>query len=246
MKNKLCVIDLASIIESVSGCDPIESPTDQKLLLGMKDAIDRYRADGWHLAIVSNQDGCDIHAVKATQVRVSDYVDHGDDRYRVVETKSLGDGVVFVYDRERPNGKDYSFYYPGSELLIHRKTIESAIEEVTFAADLCGINEAYFCPDIAGKVCINIEKTTERRWEFPETTQPEWKWGTIPNANPFDCDYRLHSPGMLEIAEFYMFDRNNQHAIQDRLMIGASNSIQAASKAGFKFMSAEEFRSLNS
>lgn len=232
MKTKLCVIDLASVVDSAHGHDSIRYPTDQKLLLGVKDSIDRYRADGWHLAIVSNQDGCDIHAVKATQVRVSDYVDHGDDRYRVVEAKSLGDGVVFVYDRERPNGKDYSFYYPGSELLIHRKTIEAAIEEVQFAADLCEIEEAYFCPDIAGEVMYSLGNGVDYGWRSMVVSAQDFEDMTDLAFQ----EYRLPGAGMLLYAKsLHIWN------LKRCLMIGNQNSIQAAAKAGFKFMTVQEF-----
>lgn len=38
--NKLCVIDLEGLTESACGAGSPESPTDQKLLPGVKDAIE--------------------------------------------------------------------------------------------------------------------------------------------------------------------------------------------------------------
>lgn len=228
--NKLCVIDLASIIESISGCDPIESPTDQKLLPGVKDAIDRLKSDGWHLAIVSNQGACDFtdfpawclmpeHRFKVDWPRC-----HPDMVFTVLN-KTIRDDLKFNIETE--NTIFVASEEDSNSVKVQYKTIENAIEEVTFAADLCGIEEAYFAPTINGDLCYRVRKVNGA-------------WTSITIAESPDLSgFRLPDTGMLTLAEIGARDFLDGQI--DRLMIGNQNSIQAAAKAGFRYMSAQEF-----
>jgi histidinol phosphatase-like enzyme len=245
---KLAVIDKdGTLTTPISGATFPQSPTDQQLLPGVTEAIDRLRRDGWTLAIASNQGGCDVFTVQASQVRIGNYVVHSkDDRYRVIEADSTSDdGLVFRYDRERINNyKSYSFSYPNSDVKVSYKTIESAIAELQFAADLCGIDQVYFCPDMGGQQCVILEKI--QRYAFGIPTSNQWSQG-ICNLKDYRQEltvknFRKPNDGMLQFA---LMDAEKEAIDEttDRIMIGDRPEDEAAAlAAGFRFMDAEQWR----
>ena len=55
---KLLLLDKdGTLVETVSGAKFVNEPKDQKFLPGVAEAIAKYAADKWHIAIVSNQGG---------------------------------------------------------------------------------------------------------------------------------------------------------------------------------------------
>lgn len=229
--NKLCVIDLASIVDSAHGHDSIRYPTDQKLLPGVKDAIDRLKADGWHLAIVSNQGACDFTDLPAWCLLPGRRfkVDCSDEIHKVWDIAGHGNAstpLVIVW-----TGTQNIRFGQGDQVLVQYKTIESTIEEVQFAADLCEIEEAYFCPDIEGKVMYSLGKGIDCGWRSMTVSGQDFEDVT----GLTEPKYRLPNTGMLSYAE-----SSRTFPVTDRLMIGDRNSIQAAAKAGFRYMSAQE------
>lgn len=61
MKQKLLVLDKdGTIVRPKSGNTFVQHPEDQELIEGVAEAIARYIADGWTIAIASNQGGCEI------------------------------------------------------------------------------------------------------------------------------------------------------------------------------------------
>lgn len=170
METKLCVIDKdGTLTQPISDSKFPQDPTDQILMSGVKEAVDRLRADEWHLAIASNQGGCDWHEVDALSLNVGQHFQIPEDEEG--ENPFLGDTFTVTNTIKEvicseecifleTGSQDFTFG-EGDRVLVQYKTIEQAIEEVAFAADLCGITEAYFCPDMAGKVCVNIAKAVE-------------------------------------------------------------------------------------
>jgi histidinol phosphatase-like enzyme len=245
---KLCIFDKdGTLTQPISGAKFSQNPQDQELMPGVKAAIDRLRTDGWSLAIASNQGGCDVFTVQASQVKVGDYCIHAkDDRYKVIEVIAgpNSDGLIFCYDRERPNGKEYSFAFPESDVRVSYKTIESAIEECQFAADLLGIDQVYFCPDMDGNQCVIMEKI--QRYAFGIPTSNKWSQG-ICNLQNYTQDhivknFRKPDPGMLQLA---LIDAEKEaiDEITDRIMIGDRPCDEAAAiAAGFRFLDAQEWR----
>lgn len=229
--NKLCVIDLASIVESACGAESPESPTDQKLLPGVKEAIDRLKTDGWHLAIVVNVPDC-TSKMKASKVRVGDCLVRDGDYYQVeaIDTRVRGE-VVFQYDKYLKAGHRHEWLELNDEIVYSEISPKHMVEVVQFAADLCGIEEAYFCPDIEGKVMYSLGKGIEYGWRSMTVSEQDFEY-VSGFANP---NYRLPDIGMLSYAEGVRI-----FPVTDRLMIGDHNSIQAAAKAGFKFMTVQE------
>jgi D-glycero-D-manno-heptose 1,7-bisphosphate phosphatase len=56
--NKLLILDKdGTLVHPKSGAKFVQHPTDQELLPGVAEAIARYAADGWTMAIASNQGG---------------------------------------------------------------------------------------------------------------------------------------------------------------------------------------------
>ena len=101
MKIKLCTIDIGA-----------------KLLPGIKEAIGRYQADGWHIVIISTQG----RAVISTDVRIGDYVPHGADLYRVEKIDRDKWGVIFKYDKYK-GGSQFEWFDLNDEVLIQCKTV---------------------------------------------------------------------------------------------------------------------------
>ena len=81
----------------------VESPEDQVLYEGVREKIDRLRAEGHALAIASNQGGCDWHEVKARSLeRATTFMlRHPEDHlfnkiYTVVNIEPSEDGISSV------------------------------------------------------------------------------------------------------------------------------------------------------
>jgi D-glycero-D-manno-heptose 1,7-bisphosphate phosphatase len=56
---KLLILDKdGTLTRPKSGAKFVQNPEDQELISGVKEAIARYVADGWSMAIASNQGGC--------------------------------------------------------------------------------------------------------------------------------------------------------------------------------------------
>lgn len=229
----LVVIDKdGTLVEPESGATFPQSPTDQKLMQGVPEALAMLKGDRYSLAIASNQGGCDVFTAQASQIKVGNYIVHGkDDRYKVVQIDvTSDDGLIFRYDRERPNGAEYSFSFPDSDIRIAYKTIGDAVEEVCFAADLCGIDDAIFCPSMDGTKAIEIIKSQRDN---------QWHHGFVRELLADRClnQFRKPGPGMLLFAGM---DRD----YADRIMIGDRPEDRAAADAaGFIFLDAAEWRS---
>lgn len=250
---KLCVLDKdGTLVRPASGAEFPQSPTDQELLPGVKEAIDRMRATGWTFAIASNQGGCDWHDSQAMNLKPGDLFRgrHEDDNlygktYKVVGVEKIENGIEVdaLFNETRWHvdkwvkadiGIDFRFT-DGDRVLVQYKTIEEAIEEMQFAADLCGIRDFAFCPESAGeKMICQIKATVDGvdRW--------------MPAKQYHEDDYnigkfRKPSPGMLNF-----FERMFSPVMPgDRaIMIGDRPEDEAAADAaGFRFLDASEWRS---
>lgn len=209
-----------------------QSPQDQELLPGVLEHIELLRSNRWIMAIASNQDGCDISTTQASRVRVGNYIVHGkDDRYLVVGIDTTSDdGLIFRYDRERPTGKEYSFSFPDSSIRVAHKSIKSAIEEVRFAADLCGITEAVFCPVMNGSEMWSLVKDIEYGWLSMLVRSLD-----DPEDSP---NFRKPGSGMLEYLRQLRVLR-----VDRAVMVGDRPEDRAAAAlAGFEFYDAEDWR----
>lgn len=241
MINKLIIFDKdGTLTRPRSGAKFPQHPEDQELYPGVKDAIDRLRVEGWSMAIASNQGGCDVFEVKASQVRDGNILVHDDgDRCEIVEVIALSDGsFIFAHDRRRSHRTGNSYYYareffrakPRTAVKIQYKTINSAIEEVIFAADLCEIDLALFCPKMDGSEAVKMQRTDDD-WDaaFLESR---------PELGP--SDFRKPGAGMLHVVAADLDLRCDKGGI----MIGdRPEDEQAARSAGFRFIPADEWRS---
>ena len=251
---KLAVIDKdGTLTTSVSGAKFPQSPTDQKLLPGVKEAIDRLRADGWTLAIASNQGGCDWFDFPGVELKTWDLFRgrHEDDHlygkiYKVVGIEKTENGIevdaLFTETRWHVDGWvkadigiDFRFA-ENDRVLIQHKTISSAFKEVTFAADLCGIYQAYFCPSMAGNSIVSCG-LIDGSWRDLSQSLSDVEF-LRRSDEPEIFNFRKPSPGMLQYAESICSEK-----ITDRIMIGdRPEDKEAAGAAGFRFLDATEWR----
>ncbi len=241
---KLAVLDKdGTLTQPISGARFPKNPQDQGLMPGVREAIDRLRADGWSLAIASNQGGCDWFGVSAITLRVGQ-------RFQIMDSdegENFFSGDIFTAEAIGASGpylcvetstQDFDFT-TNDRILVQYKTIESAIEEIQFAADLCGIDVAMFCPDMAGQRCIDMMKTLDAIYDHPETTDRIWKVGEVTCDGILIENYRKPGSGMLTWANILPQLGN----WTDRIMIGDRPEDKAAAlAAGFRFLNAEEWR----
>ena len=211
----------------------IGHPEDQVLYEGVRDKLDRLRSEGHMLAIASNQGGCDIFDCPARMLK-DGMIWHNppfmDAVFKIERTfDRVEDNEVSVYFRHvnNPSHNDSGMILKSDFICkVSHKTIEGAIAEMQFAADLCGIETAYFAPTMNGDRCFH-------------TYKKEGQWITLNFAvNDITEDFRKPGPGMLTLASLYDYCESNiQH--ERRIMIG---DRQSAIAAGFEFMWADEWR----
>ena len=224
----------------------VESPEDQVLYEGVREKLDRLRAEGHVLAIASNQGGCDWHDVKARSLNVATTFmrRHPEDHlfnkiYTVVNIEPTEDGIssvtasatetVWMNEEWVKKSIEYCFFLADEDpLFVQYKTIEGAIAEMQFAADLCGINEAYFAPTMDGQTVVGLNKA---RGEWRHQIESP----SVGSQYHFG-GFRKPQPGMLMMPSYgYKYDR--------RIMIGDRDSDrESAIAAGFEFVWAEDWR----
>lgn len=168
---KLLILDKdGTLVCPKSGNTFVQNPEDQMLLPGVQEIIARYAADGWMMAIVSNQGGCSRQTVKASDVQVGQHVWNTKSVYlgKISEIRS----TVFYCD-----GTGYSIKSDQS-VVVAWKTIENAIAEMRYCLKLLRpclgteVNNvtAYFCPDMEGKEWWAVKGDTTcfipRRYKF--------------------------------------------------------------------------------
>jgi len=220
-------------------------PEDQILYDGVRAKLDRLRSEGHVLAIASNQGGCDYHEVGAERLAVGNFFmrRHSEDHlfnkiYKVMRirpneggTSVLASTTETVWMNEEWVRKtiEYRFFFVDFDLvLMQYKTIEGAIAEMEFAADLCGITEAFLAPTMDGRSIVSLTRSDSKWHHQIETPLPESKYSF--------GGFRKPQPGMLLMPSYgYKYDR--------RIMIGDRDcDREAAAAAGFEFMWAEDWR----
>jgi hypothetical protein len=104
-------------------------PEDQELIDGVTDGIQRYVADGWTIAIASNQGGCAVRSCRAVDFPIGAYyVNENDKPLKVVKSTKTHEPIpplefVILYTAEpRPNGKDYLYFSAESIIQFQYKT----------------------------------------------------------------------------------------------------------------------------
>ena len=212
----------------------VESPEDQVLYEGVRDKLDRLRSEGHVLAIASNQGGCDWHEVKVDRLVIGSKfrpTTHSENfTVTSIEPSPVTDKDLLVkVVNHDDDDREYDVIYNLNEtVLVQHKTIEGAIAEMQFAADLCGIREAYFAPTMDGKSIVSLNRSDSKWHHQIETPSPE--------SNYSFGGFRKPQPGMLLFHSYgYKYDR--------RIMIGDRDcDREAAAAAGFEFMWAEDWR----
>ena len=204
----------------------VESPEDQVLYEGVREKLDRLRSDGHSLAIASNQGGCDFTAIPCYCLKPGHlfklcHPGFGYDFdmiFKVLST-TIKDDLI---DIEAENATFTTFKKDVNMVKVQHKTIEGAIAEMQFAADLCGINEAYFAPTMDGQSAVILNKA---RGEWRHQIESP----SVGSQYHFG-GFRKPQPGMLMMPSYgYKYDR--------RIMIGDRDSDrESAISAGFEFM----------
>lgn len=232
MKKLLALDKDGTITTTVSGETFVRSPDDQKLIPGIADRISEYIAEGWSIAIVSNQGGCEVRTCNAEALPVGAYLltAAGTEPARIDRVSKLSDKVSIHTKLE------HVIRFPAMEVVrFQYKTIASAIEEVRFAMRLAGIEIGYFCPDMDGQKCYVVGET--HNTEIGDVS-------AVTRGL-----YRKPNPGMLQEALFdcsteYFTAKQIADSSIECLMIGdRQEDAEAASAAGFQFKYVTEFLS---
>lgn len=134
-----------TLTKSKSGATFVQHPEDQELLPGVEEAIARYAADGWAMAIASNQGGCMWTKTPAMSCPTPGYIRH-DGEIIKVESKYSSDYKTYFFQEGQAESV---FFVAKTELLeFCYKTVEDAIAEMQYCLKLLpAIAEGVFCPD---------------------------------------------------------------------------------------------------
>jgi hypothetical protein len=188
------------------------------------------------LAIASNQGGCDWVEISAINLKVGQ-------RFQVMDSdegENFFSGHVFTVEAVGASGpylcietgsQDFDFA-TNDRILVQYKTIESAIEECQFAADMCRIGDFAFCPTKDGMLMVVQSKLRANGW----MPQKHYSFGDYFGVGNF----RKPGSGMLD---FFKRMFSTVMPGDQTIMIGDRPEDEAAAlAAGFRFLDAEAWR----
>jgi D-glycero-D-manno-heptose 1,7-bisphosphate phosphatase len=228
---KLLVLDKdGTLVHPKSGNTFVQHPEDQELIEGVAEAIARYVADGWTIAIASNQGGCEKRYSKLYEVPIGAFIEI-DGKPVKCESRYLDSDRVIFNGEEVIGNTD-------SEAAFRYKTIDMAIAEMRYAMTLTGIQKAFFCPDMGGNQCyvVGPAATVEIGQVSPHTRG----------------SYRKPCVGMLaeamydSICEYLDSDERATRGIQVLMIGDRQEDFISARDYGANFMWAHEWIALNS
>jgi histidinol phosphatase-like enzyme len=227
---KLLILDKdGTLTRPKSGPTWVQHPEDQELIPGVAETLQRYRDDGWGMAIVTNQGGCATFEIAPQDAKVGTFHVRGGLTRRIDRVSSQGgpvlislaDGDEFVYERDRP-------------IPVCHKRVEDAIEETIYACKLAGITSAFLCPsspNTVGDVMVSID-FADGNWRSLEYTREDWHQRIGQSIEGF----RKPLPGMLQAAI------NLSIMPTEILMVGDRTEDEgAAQAAGVSFMWADKW-----
>lgn len=210
----------------ISGADIPASPIDQELFPEVRSKLEALRKNDWSIAIASNQD-CEWNETTVGCLKAgSEFKLPKTDVAHIV--KMVGGEWVRHSDRALRTlvkAEAQNFYFRASDLvLIRHKSIDAAMREVQFTADLCGIWEAIICPTKTGKHLYSLGSDPSWSWRsMLVSTEDSWKPG----------------PGMLN----YLKDLRGFN-LSRCVMVGKNPDDRiAADLAQFEFIDDEDWRS---
>jgi histidinol phosphatase-like enzyme len=231
---KLIVFDKdGTLVEPISGGTFVSQPKDQRLRPGVAQKLAQLKSEGAQMAIASNQGGCASHQLPVADIQVGSWIRlpslNGQlEQFKVTSVGSDIDGsIYFVLDRERWTGNCYVCLHTKDFALVAFKSIDEAIEEMKFAAELCGIDYCLFCPAMDGSVLWIVANHGDG-WAELECHEKDNILGI--------GNFRKPNPGMLNTIVV------NTEIGLSTLMVGDRPEDQAAAKAaGFAFEWANDF-----
>jgi D-glycero-D-manno-heptose 1,7-bisphosphate phosphatase len=225
---KLLVLDKdGTITKTRSGQTFVRHPQDQELIPGVAEAIAQYIADGWTIAIASNQGGVAKQKAVVSDLLVGQHVWKG--AHYLGQVSLVESTLVHTSD-----GGGFR-YAPDEKVSVAWKTLGDAIAEMRYCLRLikdAGFDSsntiAYFCPD-DGDTCGIVKGGTNY---FPYRERDHHLKAS---------SYRKPFPGMIEAA---MMEHKPMFSDFDQaLMVGDRlEDEQAAANAGVTFMWANEWR----
>jgi hypothetical protein len=212
----------------------VQYPEDQRLRPGVAEKLEQLRADGVMMAIASNQGGCAEFEVRAKDVKpgMRLYDDLYSDGFKVLSVNPSGERSTQIeFDSEglpdirfEPNSRVFKVFY---------KSINSAIEEMKFALDLCGIEYGIFCPDMEGLRCniiSRMESGFHGEWVSGHGHVDRISWNVRGDLN-----FKKPDAGMLRLVA-------RVFKIETGVMVGDRPEDEAAAAAaGFAFEWAADF-----
>ena len=214
--------------------DAITGPADRHLYPGVCGRLNRLRSQGWTMAIVANQPDCDWQIIEARDLVVGSYFC----LYREDGTVSSTTHTVktLEYKRYLVEVQTLTLGWLGigldEKVMTRTKTIPQALNEMTAAADLCGIEDLVMCPFRDGHNAIERAKVGGVwRHDFVELQESN---GTSAKYGNF----LIPGPGMLNRAK-----RLSLNGFDRCVLIGTEPIDRgAADKVGFEYIDFEDWR----
>lgn len=240
---KLLVLDKdGTLVRPKSGNTFVQHPEDQGLIEGVTEAIARYIADGWTIAIASNQGGCEVRSVEAKDIPIGSYYLHPPlmNPRKITHKEVSESGTTLIWEDTDERKHNWIFVHNGVKRKFQHKTVDMAIAEMQFAMKLIGLEDsALFCPDMEGKQCWHVHTTNEG-----ESRHIAHPLHTNKNCEQLLGLFRKPNGGMLShLKAHYSTTWSENHF----LMIGDREEDRlAAQAAGFEFVWAHEWIALNS
>lgn len=219
---KLLVLDKdGTLVRPKSGNTFVQHPEDQELIEGVAEAIQRYVADGWQLAIASNQGGCEVRWCHPAELPVGSYCNVDNIAIKVEYLQDTGEFILVNGHHPLPKTRFAKFQY---------KTLGIAIAEMQYAMKLIGIQyHGLFCPDMQGNECYMTS-------DF--AAPPLHK---VDRYKHLIGSFRKPSGGMLLALKQHF--ETHLDDVDRLLMIGdRSEDLGSAQAAGFDFVWAEDWR----
>ena len=232
--SSLIVFDLEALTYRVPGPQLIQDPTDRILYPGVYGRLNKLRSQGWTQAIVSNQTCCDWQKIQGTDLTPGMY-------FQLFGENGFLEGKTFIAKKIeadhrvlkiRTISNEWFHLGANNKVLARHKMIEQAIEEISSAANLCGIEKFRFCHCGKGHSAIEAVKV-DGVWGSKFVEHDGAQGQSVEYGN-----FLKPGPGMLNRA------RESSTEKFDRcVLIGLEPEDRAtADEAGFEFIEANDWR----
>lgn len=225
----LLVVDLEAISDHIPGPQLLPIATDRVLYPGVLGRLNFLRSRGWKISVVADQTACEWQKIPCFDLSAGSH-------FRLYHPNGAVKGMTYTTVKIEV-GKALSIWTTEALLLLplgnhvhaRGKTVDQAIAEMSYVADLCGVETFSFCDCLKGSTSIESGKIKGR-----------WFCRRIALSVASEAgNLLMPGPGMLNIARVSSLEPLDRY-----VFIGTQPHDRAAADAAdFEYIDFEDWRS---